>query len=312
MVSIRTDHFSLEQICVSGQCFRMSRLEQSRGRSEEPGADAGSSLPVPVREGAASSMNGEAYQVIAGQRYLKLSQQGEECMFHCSQEEFEYFWKVYFDLENDYGAYISQINPRDAYLLAAADLGQGIRILRQDLWEMIVSFLISQQNNILRIRRCIENICREYGEKMRALEGEEYFGFPKPEALAGLDEDALMECNLGYRSKYVVRAARSVASGELNLNKVREMPYRKAREELLKLFGVGEKVADCICLFALHHLDAFPVDTHISQALAAQYKRGFPNKRYRGFRGVMQQYIFYYELHTDKSCQGLSEKGGKG
>ena len=113
-----------------------------------------------------------------------------------------------------------------------------------------------------------------------------------------------MACNLGYRSKYVVRAARSVASGELNLNKVREMPYRKAREELLKLFGVGEKVADCICLFALHHLDAFPVDTHISQALAAQYKRGFPNKRYRGFRGVMQQYIFYYELHSDKRYHG--------
>ena len=105
-----------------------------------------------------------------------------------------------------------------------------------------------------------------------------------------------MECNLGYRSKYVVRAARSVVDGEFDLDAVSRMSYRKAKEELLRLFGVGEKVADCICLFGLHHLQAFPMDTHIRQAMAAHYKRGFPNRRYRGFQGVMQQYIFYYEL----------------
>ena len=100
----------------------------------------------------------------------------------------------------------------------------------------------------------------------------------------------------GYRSKYVVRAARSVVDGEFDLDAVSRMSYRKAKEELLRLFGVGEKVADCICLFGLHHLQAFPMDTHIKQAMAAHYKRGFPNRRYRGFQGVMQQYIFYYEL----------------
>ncbi len=280
MVSVKADHFSLEQIHMSGQCFRMSRLEKA-GEGKD-----------------ASLTNAGTYEVIAGRRYLQVTQQGEDCVFHCSDGDFEYFWKIYFDLENDYKAYISRINPRDSYLLAAAELGRGIRILRQDLWEMIVSFLISQQNNIPRIRRCIENICRGYGERMTAPGGEEYFGFPEPKALAGLEEDALMGCNLGYRSKYVVRAARSVASGELDLDRVREMSCGRAREELLKLFGVGEKVADCICLFALHHLDAFPVDTHISQALAVHYKKGFPNRRYRGFRGVMQQYIFYYELHS--------------
>lgn len=85
-----------------------------------------------------------------------------------------------------------------------------------------------------------------------------------------------------------------MVSGEVDLEAVRRMPYRKARETLMGLFGVGEKVADCVCLFALHHLEAFPVDTHISQALAAHYKRGFPNRRYGKIRGVMQQYIFYY------------------
>lgn len=161
---------------------------------------------------------------------------------------------------------------------------------------MIVSFLISQQNNIVRIRRCIRNICEVYGEEKRNERGEVYHAFPRPEALAFLDEDELKSCNLGYRSKYVVRAARSVVSGETDLDAVEKMPYSRARQELLKLYGVGEKVADCICLFALHHLQAFPVDTHIHQAMEAHYRRGFPNRRYRGAQGVMQQYIFYYEL----------------
>ena len=94
----------------------------------------------------------------------------------------------------------------------------------------------------------------------------------------------------------MVRTARSVVSGEVDLEKISGMTYRKAREELCGLFGVGEKVADCVCLFALHHLQAFPIDTHIRQALDQHYKRGFPNRRYSGYQGVMQQYIFYYEL----------------
>lgn len=107
-------------------------------------------------------------------------------------------------------------------------------------------------------------------------------------------------CNLGYRSKYVVRAAKGVVSGEIDLLAIEEMKYKEAKEELLKIFGVGVKVADCICLFGLHHLEAFPVDTHINQALEKNYKRGFPRRRYKGFEGVMQQYIFYYELFGEK------------
>lgn len=269
MITKTIPNFSLAQICRSGQCFRMSEREEN------------------------------TYAVIAGNRYLEIRQQGEECYFDCEEAEFEEFWKEYFDLENDYAAYITQINPNDSYLANAAAFGSGIRILKQDLWEMIVTFLISQQNNITRIRRCIQNICQVYGEKCVNTRGEIYYAFPGPEAFAGLQDDDLKECNLGYRSKYVVRTARSVVSGEVDLEKISEMPYKKAREELLKLFGVGEKVADCICLFALHHLQAFPVDTHILQALQAHYKRGFPNRRCRGFQGVMQQYIFYYELFGD-------------
>ncbi len=266
MIAKIIPNFNLSQIYRSGQCFRMSEREEG------------------------------IYTVISGKRYLELQQKGEECLFDCSETEFREYWKGYFDLENDYGCYKLQINPNDKYLTEAAAFGCGIRILRQDLWEMLVSFIISQQNHIGRIKRCIENICRQYGEKCINSRKESYYAFPRPEALAVLADDALKECNLGYRSKYVVQAARSVASGKTNLEMIERMSYRKAREELLKLFGVGEKVADCICLFALHHLQAFPVDTHIRQAMQTHYKRGFPNRRYRGYQGVMQQYIFYYEL----------------
>lgn len=274
MVVKKITNFSLEQIARSGQCFRMSRREDG------------------------------FFDIISGSRWMGARQSGETCEFLCTEEEFSEFWEDYFDLKQDYGEYISRIDKEDVYLNAAVKLAGGVRILRQDIWEMIVSFLISQQNNIVRIRRCIENICEAYGNPMKSGRGEVYFTFPEPEALAGLEEDALKACNLGYRSKYVVRAARSVAEGSFDLEQLGTLPYEKAKEELLKLFGVGVKVADCICLFGLHYLEAFPVDTHISQALKKYYGDGFPMEKYRGIQGVIQQYIFYYELWGDSQDKG--------
>lgn len=266
MVRITKENFDLAQICRSGQCFRM------RQESEN------------------------LYSVIAGARYLEIERQDGQYLFDCEETEFENFWKNYFDLDGNYAAYIGKIDPADAYLTHAADFGSGIRILRQDLWEMIATFLISQQNNITRIRRCVQNICERYGEEKVTDRGKTYYAFPVPETLAGLPEDALKECNLGYRSKYVIRSAGSIVSGGVDLEAVPGMSYREARAELLKLYGVGEKVADCICLFALHHLQAIPVDTHINQAFGKHYAEGFPESRYEGYQGVLQQYIFYYEL----------------
>lgn len=270
MVRRTVDNFDIGQICDSGQCFRMMQKD------------------------------GHTYSVISAGRYLEIEQEGIECMFSCEEEEFEEYWKGYFDLERDYGTYIETVNPKDKYLVNAIRFGAGIRILNQDLWEMTASFLISQQNNIVRIRKCIQNICELYGEERVNFRGERYYEFPKPEALAVLPEDKLKECNLGYRSKYVVRAARNITEGKTDLGVVRNMPYKEAKAELLKLYGVGEKVADCICLFGMHHLEAFPVDTHILQALKKHYKRGFPKNRYKGYEGVMQQYVFYWELKGEK------------
>lgn len=270
MVRRTINNFDIGQICDSGQCFRMVQRD------------------------------GNTYSVIASGKYLEIGQNGKECVFSCEEGEFDGFWKEYFDLEQDYGAYMENVNPKDPYLQNAVRFGAGIRILHQDLWEMTASFLISQQNNIVRIRNCIRNICERYGEERVNSRGERYSVFPEPEALAFLPEDGLKECGLGYRSKYVVRTAKSIADGETDLAAVREMPYKEAKAELLKLYGVGEKVADCICLFGLHHLEAFPVDTHILQALKKYYKRGFPKRRYKGYEGVMQQYVFYWELKGAK------------
>ena len=266
MIKMKLENFDLAHICESGQCFRMTQPEANK------------------------------YEIIATDKYLRAEQYDDEVTFYCSEEEFENFWKHYFDLDTDYQKFKDAVDEEDEYLNAAVKLGSGIRILNQDLWEMIVSFLISQQNNITRIRRCINNISMKYGEKKIAEDGTEYYAFPKPEAFLGLPEDALMECNLGYRSKYVVRTAKMVAEGDISLEDIEKMQYKEAKEELLKLYGVGKKVADCICLFALHDLEAFPIDTHINQALEAHYPEGFPFELYEGFEGVIQQYIFFYEL----------------
>lgn len=267
MITVELDNFSLREICQSGQCFRMRETEEKN-----------------------------TYELIAGDKYLKASQEGSIVNFFCSDMEFICYWVPYFDIDVDYGKYIQTVNPRDSYLNAAVQCGSGIRILHQDLWEMIITFLISQQNNISRIRGCIERLCARYGEKMES-DGTEYYSFPTPEQLSAATEADLRQLGMGYRARYIVETTRSILTGEVSLDRLYQIKYyRTARKELMKLSGVGEKVADCICLFALHHMDAFPIDTHIRQVLNEHYRRGFPNRRYRGMRGIMQQYIFYYEL----------------
>lgn len=286
MVIIDNDCFSIEQICGSGQCFRLDKT-----------AD-------------------DTYELVAGSRYLKIetrrtgtakegAPRAEETVLCCTQEEYEQFWKDYFDLTVSYEDIIGRIDSGDRYLKSAARFGSGIRILRQDVWEMIVTFIVSQQNNIPRIKGLIRALSERYGRKLEAADGRTYYTFPKAEELASATEEELRDMKLGYRSRYICATARMAAQKEVDLAAVKEMDYQEAREELMKFPGIGGKVADCICLFALHQMDAFPVDTHIKKALAAHYPDGFPFERYRGCAGVMQQYIFYYDLKYRGTASGL-------
>lgn len=273
MVTIDNQYFSVSQICRSGQCFRLD----------------------PAEDGF--------YELIAGSRFLKLKADNGgtagKTVLYCSRKEYESFWREYFDMDTRYEEYLSGIDPEDEYLRAAGQYGSGIRILRQDVWEMIITFILSQQNNIPRIKGLIRAISREYGEKMETKEGKSYDAFPVPECLAAATEEELRALKLGYRSRYICGTARMAASGEVDLEQVKQMDYPEARAELMKLPGIGGKVADCICLFALHHMDAFPVDTHIQKVLDARYGGKFPFEKYRGCAGVMQQYIFYYDLNRN-------------
>ena len=272
MVRITNEHFSIVQICRSGQCFRMEELAD-----EKAGTVA----------------------LVAFGKYLEVRQDGNEIIFDCTQEEYDSVWKDYFDMDTDYAAVIKGIDAADKYLVSAAEFGAGIRILHQELWEMIISFIISQQNNIKRIRKCVRLLCETYGEKKTAQNGIDYYGFPTPYALSKASVEDLYACNLGYRSRYIYETANAVLRQEIDLESLFALDYAEANKELLKLCGVGKKVADCICLFALHKTEAFPKDTHINKVLAAQYPNGFPFDRYGADSGILQQYIFYYDLNRN-------------
>ena len=286
MVTIENQYFSIPQICMSGQCFRLN--------------------PV----------SGDTYELIASDRYLRIKvEEGapsgaadgvegrkggtERTVLYCSSEEYESFWKRYFDLDTSYEEYLAGIDPKDEYLRTAAWFGSGIRILRQDVWEMIITFILSQQNNIPRIKGLIQAVSGKYGKKIETEDGRMYNAFPTPDELSSAAEEELRALKLGYRSRYICGTARMIASGEVDLEQVKKMDYLTARAELMRLPGIGGKVADCICLFALHHMDAFPVDTHIQKVLDARYGGKFPFEKYRGCAGVMQQYIFYYDLNNN-------------
>lgn len=266
MIERVLNDFDIDQIANSGQCFRFHRVGD------------------------------KSYNLIAGTHLLNIQQNGRTVRFDCDEDEFNAIWRPYFDLDADYGRCKAAVAKRDTYLQNAVAYGGGLRILRQDLWETILCFIISQQNNIARITRCVENLCSLFGEICYNKSEQVYNSIPTAERLATCTPEDLAPVRLGYRAKYICAAARQVASGEVDLEAIRHMDYARAKAELLRLTGVGIKVAECICLFALHHIDAFPVDTHIRQMLDAHYPKGFPLKRYKGFAGVMQQYAFYYEL----------------
>ncbi len=273
MTGLSIQDFDLEQIAQSGQCFRFMR----RGTGK--------------------------YDLIAGNRYVGIEQKGGRVLFDCEPDEFENFWRVFFDIDADYGSYKSAVDPEDTYLQNALELTGGLRILRQELWETIVCFIISQRNNIPRIMKCVENLCLILGEACYTKDGKEYHAFPSAERLAASEPDELAPVRLGYRAGYLIKTARQIVSGEVELEMLKKMPYLEAREQLLRLTGVGIKVAECVCLFGLHHIDAFPIDTHIRQMLDTHYPDGFPMERYKGFAGVLQQYAFLYELWKDKPLQ---------
>ena len=186
------------------------------------------------------------------------------------------------------------MDPNDAFLRRACEYGRGIRILRQEGWETLVSFIISQQKNIPAIKTCVETLCMRYGEP---IEGGA-FAFPTAERLASLEEAHFLACSLGYRAKYVLAAARMAISGALDLSAIGGLDDGALHDALLRVPGVGEKVANCVMLFGYHRLSRFPRDVWINRVEAREYGGAFPEGRYPDTAGVLQQYVFYYARET--------------
>ncbi len=252
--------FSPEQTFQCGQCFRFDRCE------------------------------GGSFFGIAGGRGITVSRCEESTVLLCKKEDFERFWRNYFDLDRDYAAIPGRIRG-DRFLETAAGFGSGIRILRQEPWETLCSFIISQCNNIPRIKGIIRRLCALYGEKTDC--GKR---FPEPERLAGMRPEDLSPLRAGYRAPYLIAAAEAVASGRLDLEALKsgDIPTDEVRKELMRLPGVGRKVADCVMLYGFSRTEAFPVDVWMKRALKTIYPGGFDAEAYGEYAGIIQQYIFYY------------------
>ncbi len=267
------DDFDLGKIADSGQCFRFNECPKT--------ADGGN----------------KRYSIAALDRHLFITELGDDSYeFDCSQDEYDGFWKNYFDLNLSYKDIRDRIDKdRDPYLYGAAQYGKGIRILKQDPWEMLISFIISQRKNIPAIKASIEKLCALAGDVI-AEDGEmgKIYSFPTPEKLAALSMVELSGCSLGYRDKYVHQAALDVAGGAVDLEAYRALDDEGLMENLLKLFGVGVKVANCEILFGYHRLDAFPKDVWINRVLDTRYPDGFLFDEYAPYNGIMQQYLFFY------------------
>lgn len=222
------------------------------------------------------------YELIAGDKRLVIDTR-KEIKFP------DKFWEHYFDLETDYAKFIAAVPKTDKFLTAATRCASGIRILNQDPWEMLISFIISQRKSIPAIKTSIEKLCEKFGTKKQG-----YYAFPTPKQLAKASLDELLDCSLGYRAPYIYECAKRVASGEYDLKAYGKLSDDELREALMDIKGVGIKVANCVMLFGYHRIGAFPVDVWIQRVVDEHYGGNFPLKRYDGFAGVIQQYMFYY------------------
>lgn len=202
------------------------------------------------------------------------------------------FWEYYFDLDTDYSAADESFRGYSVYLDECSANGKGIRILRQDPWEAVCSFIISQCNNIKRIQGIVERLCEYFGEEAE-FDGKKTFLFPSAESLSKLEPEDLAVIRSGYRAEYIVSAAKSITAGILDLDSLFEMDWPEAVRTLKCQKGIGEKVANCIVLFGFHHLEAFPVDTWIRKALKEFFPAGFDPNQLGPYAGLAQQYIFY-------------------
>ena len=263
------EYFSVEQTFDCGQCFRFTQEE-----------------------------NGVSGFALGRAVTIRQLSESEIEITPCTKNEFESEWLEYLGLSEDYGAIredLTRNRQNDASLSASMERGKGIRILRQPKWETLCSFIISQNNNIPRIKKLISALCAE-GNKISGL-GENVF--PSPEVLLEMGQERIFALKTGFRAAYLYDAAQKVASGEVDLEKVALLPYAEASAELCKIKGVGPKVAACTLLFGFGMYDAFPVDVWVKRLMDEYYGGMVSASDFGRYAGIAQQYLFYNRRYLE-------------
>lgn len=264
--------FNLNHIFDCGQCFRFNRLDDT------------------------------TYFGIAKGRALRISQVGDEVtLYSTTEDDFKNIWFDYFDLGRDYGKIKSRLS-LDPVMKEAISYGDGIRILNQDLWEAVISFIISASNNIPRIKGIIERFCAAFGEEIEYI-GNIYYSFPDILKTASLSKEDLSVIRAGYRDKFIMDAADKFKNGALSDEYIKSLSTSDAKKALMSINGVGNKVSDCILLFGLSRVDSFPVDVWIKRIMEYCYFDGeqsidtisrFAAEHFGDIGGFAQQYLFFY------------------
>lgn len=221
---------------------------------------------------------------------------GPITFYNTTEEEFFSIWVPYLDLDRDYSKICENLSA-DQNIEEAILEFPGIHILNQDPWETICSFIISQNNNIPRIKGIIDRMCEAFGTPIKGVDG--LYSFPSAECIAKLEPEDLSPLRAGFRNKYIIDAARKIATNEVDLIKTKTLPLIEAEEELIKIKGVGSKVAQCALLYGLGHIDGFPIDVWVKRIMAEMYPEGLP-KCVKGYEGIAQQYLFHWRRNSIK------------
>lgn len=275
--------FSIARTFDCGQCFRFGPLE--------------SEIPLPPA-GCGNAVSG-----IACGKFAAFADDGVHLYVYADAADFQNIWQRYLSLDVDYAGANRKIlgalsGAGQAHMRVAMDAAKGIRILRQEPWEALCSFIISQNNNIPRIRKIIEALCQAYGEKVPG-----GWAFPDPQTLAQAGQEAIFSLGAGFRASYIWDAACRITQGEFSLTRVQNAKtYAEARELLCSLRGVGPKVSACALLFGFGRMEAFPIDVWMQRVIDDRFGGVLDPSVFGSWAGLAQQYLFYYERYAVPSC----------
>ena len=246
----------------------------------------------------------DSYTGVAMGKVINVKQEGNKIYLdNTTKEDFDNIWYDYFDLGRDYESMVNTLKVMDEHLEKATEFGEGIRILKQDGWEMLISFIISANNRIPMIQRAINNLSKNFGTYIGEYKNQEYYAFPTPQQLNKATIEEIRACSTGFRDKYIKSAVDYVTENKEDVLSYRKLSTDECVKELIKFNGVGPKVADCIALFGMQKYDTFPVDVWVKRVMEEFYVeenlslpkiRKFALDKWGDLAGFAQQYLFYY------------------